>query len=188
MSNDISNFVKTWVSRELKFMVEWNNQKCFKSDSGSVALKKNTWGIPWNIPPGTQNLYHIKLNWQYYRRLNAILYIQLLKYYVTVIIPCGHHTIFPPWAGQWLNNNEWEYVGCSSNSFAPNVTIFTKMQFSGKCINIYTIFFSIYFEGINHTMITNFWHNREKLTQLFCVVNKMVHKSHWLCVQKFIAR
>ena len=58
----------------------------FQSASGSVALKKNTWGIPWNIQPGTQNLYLIKLNWQYYRRLNAILYIQLLKYYVTVII------------------------------------------------------------------------------------------------------
>ena len=101
MSNDISNFVKTWVSTKLKFMVKWNNQKCFKSASGSVALKKNTWGIPWNIQTGTQNLYLIKLNWQYYRRLNAILYIQLLKYYVIVIIPCGHYTIFPSRAGQW---------------------------------------------------------------------------------------
>ena len=42
-------------------MVKWNNQKCFKRASGSVALKKNTWGIPWNIQPGTQNLYFI--NW-----------------------------------------------------------------------------------------------------------------------------
>ena len=75
MSNDISNFVKTRVSTKLKFMIEWNNQKCFKSDSRSVALKKNTLGIPWNIPPGTQNLYLIKLSWQYYRKLNAILYI-----------------------------------------------------------------------------------------------------------------
>ena len=63
MSNDISIFVKTWVSTKLKFMVKWNNQKCFKSASGSVAFKKNTWGIPWNIPPGTPNC--IKLNWQH---------------------------------------------------------------------------------------------------------------------------
>ena len=70
----------------------------FQKWQGSVALKKNTWGIPWNIQPGTQSLYLIKLNWQYYRRLNAILYIQLLKYYVIVIIPCGHYTIFPSWA------------------------------------------------------------------------------------------
>ena len=127
--------MKTWVSTKLKFMVEWNNEKCFKSDSGSVALKKNTWGITLNIPPGTRNLYHIKLNWQYYRRLNAIIYIQLLKYYVTIIIPCGHHTIFSI-MNQWVNNYEWEYFGCSSNCLAPNVTIFTKMQFSGKRINL----------------------------------------------------
>ena len=44
MRNDISNFVKTWVSTKLKFMVDWNNEKCFKSDSGSVALKNNTRG------------------------------------------------------------------------------------------------------------------------------------------------
>ena len=41
------------------------------------------------------------------------------------------------------------------------------MQFSGKGINFFTIFFSIYFGGINLIMITDFWHNREKLTQLF---------------------
>ena len=70
-------------------MVDWNNKKCFKSARGSVALKKNTWGILWNIPPGTQNLHHIELNCQYYRRWNAILYIQLLKSYEIVIIPCG---------------------------------------------------------------------------------------------------
>ena len=69
----------------------------------------------------------------------------------------------------------------------PYVTIFTKLQFSGKRINIFTIFFSIYFWGINHNMITNFWHNRDKLTQLFCVVKKMAHNSHWLCVQMFTA-
>ena len=86
--------------------------------------------------------------------------------------------------GQWANNYGWEYFGCSSNCLIPDVTIFTKMQFSGKHINIFTIFFSIYFWGINHTMITNFWHNRKKLTQLFCVVKKMAHKSHWLCVKK----
>ena len=57
-------------------------------------------------------------------------------------------------------------------------TIFTKMQFSGKRINFFTIFFSSYFWGINHTMITNFWRIREQLTQLFCVVKKMAHKSH----------
>ena len=66
--------------------------------------------------------------------------------------------------GQWLNNYGWEYFGCSNNCLAPNVTVFTKMQFSGKRINIFTIFFSIYFWGINHTLITNFWNNREKLT------------------------
>ena len=82
MCNDISNFVKTWVSTKLKFMVDWNNKKCFKSDSGSVALKKNTWDIPRNISPGIQNLYLIELTCQYYRRLTAILYIQLLKSYV----------------------------------------------------------------------------------------------------------
>ena len=57
--------------------------------------------------------------------------------------------------------------GCSNNCFAPNVTIFTKMQFSWKCINIFTIIFSIYFWCINHTIITNFWHNREKLRWFF---------------------
>ena len=44
-------------------------KKCFKSDSRSVALKNNTWGIPRNIPLGTQNLYLIELNCQYSRRL-----------------------------------------------------------------------------------------------------------------------
>ena len=61
MSNDISNFVKTWVSTKLKFMVKWNNQKCFKSDSGSVALKKNTWGIP-GISHQAPQIYTL-LNW-----------------------------------------------------------------------------------------------------------------------------
>ena len=48
----------------MKFMVKWNNQKCFKSASGSVALKKNTWGIPWNIQPVNQapKIYTL-LNW-----------------------------------------------------------------------------------------------------------------------------
>ena len=84
------------------------------------------------------------------------------------------------WTDCWWGNksdyditspaNGWEYFGCSSNCLVPNVTIFTKMQFSGKCINIFTIFFSIYFWGINHTMITIFWHNRKELTQLFLCV------------------
>ena len=154
MCNDISNFVKTWVSTKLKFMVDWNNKKCFKSDSGSVALKNNTWGIPRNISPGTQNLYLIELNCQYCRRLSAIVYIQLLKSYVIVIIPFRHCTIFSSWTSE--SNYGWEYFGCSSNCLAPNVTIFTKMQFSGKRINIFTIFFGIYFLDINHTMITYF--------------------------------
>ena len=77
-----------------------------------------------------------------------------------------------------INNYGWEYFGCSSNCLAPNVTIFTKMQFSGKRINVFSIFFSICFWGINCTMITNFWHNWDKLTQLFCVVKKMTLKSH----------
>ena len=156
MCNDISNFVKTWVSRKLKFMVDWNNKKCFKSDSGSVALKNNTWGIARNIGSGgiekshsckwakwiqwhalphiqqsTQqrnkgyypNLhgwdfsipplpeyptrypkfipYWTELSSQYQRRLHAI-YIQLLKSYVIVIIPCGHCTIFPSWASGYI--------------------------------------------------------------------------------------
>ena len=100
MFSDVSNFVKTWVSTKLKFMVYWNNKKCFKSARGSVALKKNTWVIPWNILPGTQNLHFIELNCQYYRRWNAILYIQLLKSYVIVIIPCGHQTIFLSWVSE----------------------------------------------------------------------------------------
>ena len=86
------------------------------------------------------------------------------------------------------NNYGWEYFGCSNNCLAPNVTIFSKMQFSGKRIKVFSIFFSICFWGINRTLITNFWHNRDKLTQLFCVVKKMTLKSRWLCVQKFIAR
>ena len=186
MYNDISNFAKTWVSTKLKFTVVWNNNKrCFKSDRGSVALKKNTWGIPRNIRQAPK-MYTFELNCQNYRRLKAILYIQLLKSYVIVIIPCT--TLYNlSILGQWVNNYRWEYFGCSSNCLAPNVTIFTKMQFSGNRINIFTLFFSIYFLGINHTMITNFWHNREKLTWLFYVVKKMAHKSHWLCVQKLIA-
>ena len=46
------------------------------------------------------------------------------------------------------------------------------MQFSGKRINIFTIFFSIYFWGTNHTMITNFGHNREKLNDFFVLERK----------------
>ena len=42
-------------------MVKWNNQKCFKSDSGSVALKKNTWGIP-GISHQAPQIYTL-LNW-----------------------------------------------------------------------------------------------------------------------------
>ena len=34
------------------------------------------------------------------RKLNALLYIQLLKSYVIVVIPCGHCTIFPSWASE----------------------------------------------------------------------------------------
>ena len=138
--------MKTWVSTKLKFMVDWNNKKCFKSDSGSVALKNNTWGIPRNIPPGTQNLYLIELNCQYYRRLNTILYPA-----IEILCNSNH----PMWTlynlsimGQWANNYGWEYFGCSSNCLAPNVTSFTKVEFSGKRINIFTIFFSFPFGAI----------------------------------------
>ena len=157
----------TWVSTKLKFMVDWNNKKkCFKSDSGSVALKNNTWGTP-NIPPGTQNLYLIELNC-----MSVLWKIKCYSLHTAIEVLWNRN--HPMWTldnlsimGHWVNNYGWKYFGCSSNCHALNVTIFTKMQFSGKRINIFTIFFSIYFWGINHTMITNFWHSREKLTQFF---------------------
>ena len=136
------------------------------------SSQKEYLGYPLEYPTWHPNfISYIKLNWQYFRRLNAILYPPAIE-----ILCNSNH---PMWTlhnlsimGQWVNNYEWEYFGCSSNCLAPNVTIFTKMQFSGKCINFFTIFFSIYFWGINHTMITNCWYNQEKLTQLFLCSRK----------------
>ena len=42
-------------------MFDWNNEKYFKSDIGSVALKNNTWGIP-GISHQAPKIYTL-LNW-----------------------------------------------------------------------------------------------------------------------------
>ena len=64
------------------------------------------------------------------------------------------------------------FLAVPAIALPPNVTIFTKMQFSGKRINFFTIFFSIYFLGINHTMITNFLAQSGKINHSFFVLSR----------------
>ena len=114
------------------FLQNWSSwlteiyEKCFKSARGSVALKKNSCGIHWNIPPGTQNLHLIELNCQYSRRWNSILYIQLLKSYVIVIIPCGHQSL--------IIQSFYHGSVCDGNILAVQAIALPQMwQFSQKC-------------------------------------------------------
>ena len=146
----------SWLTESIK-------KEMFQKCQRECGSQKEYLGyITLNILPGTENLHLVEINCQFYWRWNVILYIQLLKSYVLIIIPCGHYTLFLSWVS-WVNNYGWECFGCSSNCLAPNVTIFKRIQFSGKGMNFFfTIFYSIYFWSINYTMTTNFWHNREK--------------------------
>ena len=40
------NFVKTWVSTKLKFMVDWNDKKMFQKWQGECSFQKEYVGYP----------------------------------------------------------------------------------------------------------------------------------------------